>query len=69
MTVRVRKLVGTIVFLIMLTVYVLIAMAIGANYVADAHMLLQVAYFLVAGLLWVAPAALLVRWMARPDPE
>ncbi|MHA1133725.1 MAG: DUF2842 domain-containing protein [Alphaproteobacteria bacterium] len=29
--------------------------------------LLQAAYFLVAGLLWVIPAGLLIRWMQRPD--
>ena len=27
----------------------------------------QFAYFLVAGLLWVLPAGLLIRWMQRPD--
>ena len=69
MTIRVRKLAGTIILLMTLPVYLLIAMAVGANHVADAHMVFQVAYFLIAGLLWVPPAALLVRWMVRPDPE
>jgi hypothetical protein len=27
----------------------------------------QFAYFLAAGLLWVIPAGLLIRWMQRPD--
>ena len=69
MTVRVRKLVGTIILLITLPIYLLIAMAVGANHFADAHVVVQTVYFLIAGLLWVPPAALLVRWMVRPDPE
>ena len=28
---------------------------------------MQWLYFLVAGLLWVLPAGLLVRWMQKPD--
>jgi uncharacterized membrane protein len=27
----------------------------------------QLAYFLIAGLLWVLPAGLLIRWMQRPE--
>jgi hypothetical protein len=27
----------------------------------------QLAYFIAAGLAWVVPAALLIRWMQRPD--
>jgi hypothetical protein len=33
----------------------------------EAHGLAQLAYFVVAGLLWVIPAGLLIRWMQRSD--
>jgi Protein of unknown function (DUF2842) len=27
----------------------------------------QLAYFVTAGLAWIIPAGLLIRWMQRPD--
>lgn len=62
-----RKLVGTIVLLVFLVVYIAIAGAIGSGRIAEANGFVQFAYFLMAGLLWVVPAALLIRWMAKPD--
>lgn len=62
-----RKFLGTIVLLVFLLVYIAIAAAIGSGRLAEANGVLQFLYFLVAGLLWVAPAAVLIRWMARPD--
>ena len=26
-------------------------------------------FFLVAGLFWAVPAGVIIKWMARPDPE
>lgn len=68
MNIRMRKLVGTIALLALLALYLPLAMVVGANHFAHAHTVLQIAYFLAAGLLWVLPAGLLVRWMSRPDP-
>jgi hypothetical protein len=67
MRVRTRKLIGMVVLLAFLAVYVVIAASIGAGRIAQASTLAKLAYFVVAGLLWVVPAALLIRWMARPD--
>ncbi|MEM9590021.1 MAG: DUF2842 domain-containing protein [Pseudomonadota bacterium] len=67
MTRRLRTLIGTIVLLVFLAVYILIAASIGTGRISEAHWAFQFAYFLVAGLLWVVPAAILIRWMARPD--
>jgi len=64
---RVRKLVGTIVLLVFLVVYIAIAGAIGSGRISEANSFFQFAYFIVAGFLWVPPAALLIRWMVRPD--
>jgi hypothetical protein len=66
-SVRIRKLVGTVVLLVFLVLYTWAAVAIGSGRIADAHGLMQFAYFLVAGLLWVIPAGILIRWMQRPD--
>jgi len=67
MSVRTRKLVGTVVLLVFLVLYAWLAAAIGSGRIAEARGHVQLAYFLVAGLLWVIPAGLLIRWMQRPD--
>ncbi len=64
---RTRKLVGSMLLMLFLIVYALIAMSVGAGRVIESSTLVKTLYFLVAGLLWVIPAGLLVRWMQRPD--
>ena len=66
MPARTRKLIGTIALLIFLALYAWAA-AIGAGRVSLAPAWAQFAYFLAAGLAWVVPAGLLIRWMQRPD--
>lgn len=69
MRIRSRKLFGTIAILLLLGIYLPVAMVVGANHFAHAGVGWQVLYFLTAGMVWVIPAGLLIRWMARPDPE
>ena len=67
MRTRTRKLIGTIVLLVFLALYAWAAAAIGAGRIALAPHWVQFAYFVTAGLAWVVPAGLLIRWMQRPD--
>ncbi len=67
MTARTRKLTGTIVLLMFLALYALAAGVIGAGRITLAPHWMQFAYFVTAGLAWVIPAGLLIRWMQRPD--
>jgi uncharacterized membrane protein len=67
MNLRTRKLVGTIALLVFLLVYALVVMGIGAGRIATAAPLAQLGFFIVAGLAWVVPAGVLIRWMQRPD--
>jgi glucose dehydrogenase len=67
MRVRTRKLIGTAAMIVFLIVYCLIAMVIGNAALAKLSGLGQALYFIVAGLAWLPPAMLLVRWMQRPD--
>ena len=67
MTARPRKLLGTVALLVFLVLYTWVAAAIGSGRITDAPAYAQFAYFLAAGLLWVIPAGLLIRWMQRPD--
>ena len=67
MSVRTRKLIGTVVLLVFLAAYALVVASIGAGRITTAPPLAQFAFFLVGGLIWVLPAGLLIRWMQRPD--
>jgi Protein of unknown function (DUF2842) len=69
MKIRARKLLGTIATVSFLTIYCLLGMMIGSAIVPRFGGLGQAMYFIIAGLAWLPPAMLLVRWMQRPDPE
>jgi hypothetical protein len=64
---RVRKLVGTVVLVTFISFYALTVMTIAAARLPGTSGWTQLAYFLVAGLLWVLPSLPLVSWMQRPD--
>lgn len=67
MTIRTRKLVGTILLLVLVAVYALAAMMVAVVLQVSASKWIELAYYVVAGLLWVLPAAWLVAWMSKPD--
>ena len=62
---RARKFVGMIVLVAFVCVYALAAMSIAAAKLRDVSGLAQLLYFAAAGLLWVVPAGLLIRWMQK----
>jgi Protein of unknown function (DUF2842) len=68
MTMRTRKLIGTVLLLVMITVYTLLAMIVAvALEVNTTSEWVELAYYAVAGLLWVVPAAWIIWWMSRDD--
>ncbi len=67
MTIRTRKLIGTFGLLLLVTLWSLVAMALAQSVLTDINGLVAAIYYVVAGLGWVLPAMLLVKWMARPD--
>ena len=64
---RMRKLVGTIILVVFVVLYALAAMTVAAAKLPGTSGWVQLLYFAAAGLLWVLPAAPLVRWMQKPD--
>lgn len=66
MNIRTRKLIGTIVLIIFLAVYSLIAMVGASAPIINGNKLAELAYFIVAGFLWVIPAGILIKWMQKP---
>jgi hypothetical protein len=66
---RTRKLAGTIVLLLFLSVYALVAMLVAVVLQVNASKTVELIYYVVAGLLWVLPAGALITWMQRPDAD
>jgi len=67
MPARTRKLIGTIVLLVFLALYAWVAGVIGAGRITLAPAWAQFVYYFTAGLAWVIPAGLFIRWMQRLD--
>ena len=69
MPVRLRKLIGALALLALITTWALLAMGFGALILPSANGIVAFVYYAVVGLGWVLPAMPLVTWMSRPDPE
>jgi hypothetical protein len=67
MPVRLRKFIGAILLITLVVTWALVAMALAQAPAIKANGVIEVIYYLVAGLAWVLPAMPLVRWMSRPD--
>ncbi|MEP9353453.1 DUF2842 domain-containing protein [Xanthobacter sp. KR7-65] len=64
---RMRKLVGTVLMLVLVVVWALSAMALAQGRVTELGWALQTVCYIILGMAWVIPAAVLIRWMERPD--
>ena len=67
MPVRLRKLLGGVVLIVLVLTLSLLAMALAQSPAIKANGVIEVIYYVLAGLGWVLPALPLVRWMSRPD--
>jgi hypothetical protein len=66
MRIRTRKFLGGFLILAVLVAYSLVAMVVGAQLALEWPEPARIAFFAAAGLLWLPPVMLIVRWMARP---
>ncbi len=65
---RTRKFIGTVVTILFVTVYALVAMALAqSRLIQSAPGYLQAVYYVVLGLAWILPLMPLIKWMERPD--
>ena len=69
MSIRARKLVGTVALLILVLVWGLLAMALAQSILTNINGFVAVIYYVVAGLGWVLPAMPLISWMTRTDAK
>ena len=65
MPTRVKKLIGTVLLVLLVCIYALVATAIATARLADAPGWVQAVYFMVTGVLWVVPAMFIISWMVR----
>jgi hypothetical protein len=63
MPIRLRKLIGGIVLIALVVSWALIAMALAQLPVIKANAVVEVVYYVLAGLGWVLLAMPLVKWM------
>lgn len=64
---RTRKLIGTMALLVFVIVYCMLVMGVAiVMQVNNAGSAAELAYYVLAGLLWVPPAACIVWWMQKP---
>jgi predicted membrane channel-forming protein YqfA (hemolysin III family) len=62
-----RKLVGTVVMIVFVCVYALVAMALAQGRITEASKPVQTIAYIVLGLVWVLPLLPLIKWMERKD--
>lgn len=62
-----RKLVGTVVIIVFVCVYALVAMALAQGRITEAPKPVQTIAYIVLGLAWVLPLLPLIRWMEQKD--
>ena len=67
MTIRTRKLFGTIALIALAVCWTLLAMALAQSALTAINGWLAFVYYVVAGVGWVLPAMPIVKWMSRPD--
>lgn len=68
MTIRTRKFIGTFAMLFWLVFYALVVMAVGGQYVVGHGLLIELPFYILAGLAWLPVAMIVIRWMSKPDP-
>lgn len=60
-----RSFIGSILLVALMGIYALVAVTIASYRLSDAGGLAHLAFFAFSGLLWIAPAMLLVSWMLK----
>lgn len=64
---RLRKLIGTVLMIVLVLAWALGAMALAQGRVTVLPGYLQFLAYVVLGLGWVVPAGILIRWMLKDD--
>jgi RsiW-degrading membrane proteinase PrsW (M82 family) len=63
---RLRKLIGTVLIIILVIVYALVATTVASATLGESPWWIHLIYFLFTGLFWILPAMLIIKWMEKP---
>lgn len=63
---RIRKIIGTILLVLIVCVYAILATMIAVAQLAESHWSIHLLYFALTGLLWIVPAMFIIKWMEGP---
>lgn len=66
MPVRLRKLIGTVLIIILVIAYALAAVTFASLLLGASPWWVHLLYFFFTGLLWILPAMLIIKWMEKP---
>jgi hypothetical protein len=66
---RTRKLIGAAGLVALAICWPLLTIGLGHSNLAHDFVLAQVVFILIFGLVWILPAAWLIRWMQQPDRD
>ncbi len=69
MPIRLRKFIGTILIIILVLFYAIVANTIAVATLGNAPWWGHLLYFALTGLLWVLPAMVIINWMAGPKQQ
>lgn len=66
MPIRMKKLIGTFLLIILVLVYSVVATIVAVAQLSESGPLAHLAFFTLTGLLWVLPAMGIIKWLMLP---
>ena len=66
MPIRLKKLIGTILLIMLVIVYALIATMVAVAQLSQSGPLVHLAFFFLTGILWILPAMGIIKWLILP---
>ncbi len=66
---RLRSFIGTILIIILVLLYAVLATSVATAFLAESPWWVHLLYFLISGVVWVVPAMLIIKWMAGPRKQ
>ncbi|CAN7395461.1 MULTISPECIES: DUF2842 domain-containing protein [unclassified Rhizobium] len=64
-----RKIIGTILMVVLVLVYALLAVTIASATLGTSPWYVHLLYFFFTGFLWILPAMGIIKWMHRPKAK
>ena len=66
MPIRLKKLIGTILLIMLVIAYALIATMVAVAQLSQSGPLVHLAFFFLTGILWILPAMGIIKWLILP---